>query len=229
MTHISEVLASLSREASTQSQKNSEPVPWHIYVPLSVELTLEEKKERLRKSLGISSWNNTFESFRPVPGTEEALAAFKALAEGTANIPMLLCYGGVGNGKTHLAEAAVIALNQRGIFSRVMTMARMMRALKQCMRPDAQTAYDELIERYCRCGYLILDDVGMGGSGSEWEFGQLEEIVVARYRERLFTIMATNLDLKDLPERIVSRFQDPLIGTVVLNEGADYRISRKSV
>ena len=192
------------------------------------EPTLEEKREQLRKSLGVASLENTFENFKPVPGTEKALAAFKTLAYGKTDKPMLLCCGGVGNGKTHLCEATAIALYKRGIFCRVMTMARIMRALKECMRPDPLTSYDELLDRYCRCGYLIVDDVGMGGSGSDWEYGQLEEIVVARYRECLagtnrFTIMTSNRDLTELPERIVSRFRDPDVGMVVLNEGADYR------
>lgn len=63
----------------------------------------------------------------------------------------------------------------------------------------------------------------MGGSGSAWEYGQLEDIIATRYRERLFTIMTTNQDLGELPERITSRFFDPDIGRVILNEGADYR------
>jgi DNA replication protein DnaC len=156
-------------------------------------------------------------------GTEKALAAFKALVEGKTDKQMLLCYGGVGNGKTHLCEAAAIALYKRGLFCRVLTMARIMRALKECMGPEPPHSYEELLSNYCCAKWLILDDVGMGGSGSEWEYGQLEEIIVFRYRERLFTIMTTNRDLTELPERIVSRFRDPDIGTVVLNEGADYR------
>lgn len=185
--------------------------------------TLEEKKEELRKSLGVASLDNTFENFKPAPGTSKALAAFKALASGKTRWKMLLCYGGVGNGKTHLCEATSITLYKRGGFCRVLTMARIMLALKQCMGPERITSYEELIDRYCRCSHLIIDDVGMGGSGSEWEYGQLEEIVVIRYRERLFTILTTNRDLTELPERITSRFQDPDVGRVVLNEGADYR------
>jgi len=173
--------------------------------------------------LGVSSLENTFDNFKPTQGTGMAFAAFRQLASGETEWRMLLCYGGVGNGKTHLCEATAIALYKRGFFCRVMTMARIMRALKECMRPDSLTAYDELIDRYCRCERLIVDDVGMGGSGSEWEFGQLEEIVVVRYRERLFTILTTNRDLTELPERIVSRFRDHDIGRVVLNSGEDYR------
>lgn len=158
-----------------------------------------------------------------MPGTEKTLVAFKKLANGEAKYRMLLCYGGVGNGKTHLCEATSIILYKRGIFCRVLTMARIMRALKECMGPERITSCEELIDRYCRCGYLIVDDVGMGGTGSDWEYGQLEEIVVSRYRERLFTIMTTNRDISELPERIISRFRDKELGVVVLNEGEDYR------
>lgn len=171
----------------------------------------------------MASLENTFENFKPVPGTEKALAAFKTLAEGTIDRPLLLCYGGVGNGKTYLCEAASIALYKRGIFCRVMTMALIMRVLKDCMKPEPRTSFDVLLDRFCYSKHVIMDDVGMGGSGSEWEYGQLEEIVVVRYRERLFTIMTTNRDPSELPERIVSRFRDPEVGMVVLNEGEDYR------
>ncbi len=184
---------------------------------------MEEKREELRKSLCVASLDNTFENFRPVAGTKEALAAFKALVEGKTKRKMLLVYGGVGNGKTHLCEAAAIALYKRGLFCRVLTMAKIMRALKSCMDPEPLTSLEGLICRYGQAERLIIEDVGMGGSGSAWEYGQLEDIIATRYRERLFTIMTTNRDLIELPERIVSRFRDPDVGMVVLNEGADYR------
>jgi len=175
----------------------------------------------------VSSLEHTFENFEVLPGTAEAYKAFKTLAEGESCRPLLLCYGGVGNGKTHLCEAAVIALYKRGVFCRYLTMARVMRTFKAAMRPDALTSLDVLLERFSRAQHLVMDDVGMGGSGSEWEYGQLEEIINERYRERLLTIMTTNRDLEELPERIVSRFYDPEVGTVVLNRGGDYR-RRKS-
>ncbi len=176
MEHIGKVLDKLGQEIPTQNQKSIEPEP-DITTP-------EERREELRKSLCVTTLSSTFENFRPVAGTERALAAFRALAEGKTHKKMLLCYGGVGNGKTYLCEATVIALYKRGLFCRVMTMTKMMRALEECMRPEALTSYEELLDRYCRCRYLIIDDVGMGGSGSEWEYGQLEEIIVFRYREQ---------------------------------------------
>ena len=177
----------------------------------------------MRKSLGVSSLENTFERFKPVPGTEKALAAFKAIASGETDWKMLLCYGGVGNGKTHLCEATALSLYKTGLFCRVLTMDRMMGALKECIGAEQHISLEELQRNYCYAERLIIDDVGMGGSGTEWEYGQLERIIVTRDRQRLFTIMTTNRDLKELPERIVSRFEDPDKGRVVLNEGADYR------
>lgn len=177
----------------------------------------------MRESLCVASLDNTFKSFKPLAGTEKALAAFKAMAESKTRWKMLLCYGSVGNGKTHLCEATVIELYMRGIFCRVMTMAGIMRALKRTMHDNFFDSYDVLLDRFCYAKHLIIDDVGMGGSGSEWEYGQLEEIIVVRYRERLFTILTTNRDLTELPERIVSRFRDPDVGRVVLNSGLDFR------
>lgn len=211
MEHIGKAIGNLDRGTATQSQK--------ITVPESVEPTLEEKREELRKSLGVSSLDNTFEKFDPVLGTKKALAAFQALASGKTRWKMLLCCGGVGNGKTHLCEATAIALYKRGLFCRVLTMDRMMGALKECIGPERQISLEELLHNYCYADRLIIDDV----AGTDWELEQLEKIVRVRYHDCLFTILTTNRDLTELPERIVSRFQDPDVGRVVLNEGEDYR------
>lgn len=215
MEHIGEVLGNLDREAVIPDPKIIESEP-----------TLEEKREELRKSLGVSSLENTFEALKPWPGTEKAVAAFKALASGLTTWKMLLCYGGVGNGKTHYCEATALALYKRGLFCRVLTMDTIMGALKGCI--NSQNSLEELLRNYCYADRLIVDDV----DGTDWEFDQLEKIIRVRYRERLFTILTTNLDIKPdhedrkqrfILERIVSRFQDPDVGRLVLNEGEDYR------
>jgi len=195
--------------------------------------TLEEKREQLRKSLGVSDLEHTFENFKAVTGTQKVMRLFKELASGKADWMMLLCYGGVGNGKTYLCEATAIALYKKGIFCRVATMTGIMRSIKSSMHDkEFPISYDELLGNLCYAQHLIIDDVGMGGSGSEWEWGQLEEIIVLRYREGLFTILTSNLDILPdpnypnipvVPERLVSRFNDPDIGRVVLNSGLDFR------
>lgn len=140
MEHIGKVLGGLDREKAIPGRKTIKLGP--------SEPTLEEKREELRKSLGVSSLDNTFENFKPVAGTKEALAAFKALVRGKTHWKMLLVYGGVGNGKTHLCEATAIALYKRGLVCRVMTMAKIMGTLKSCMDPEPLTSLEGLIRRY---------------------------------------------------------------------------------
>jgi len=189
-----------------------------------IEETREQKVEGLRRSLGLSSVEHTFEHFDRVDGTEAALEAFLAMAEGRAR-PLLLCYGGVGNGKTHLCEALSIELYKRmGIRCPVNVWSELMRMFKKAMHrgdPDSPS-YDDLFEQVRRRERLILDDVGMGSTGSEWEWGELEDIINYRYRERLFTVVATNKDLDELPERVVRRFRDSEVGVIVLNKGKEY-------
>jgi DNA replication protein DnaC len=167
---------------------------------------------------------HTFANFKHLPGTETTYMAFLAMATRDDVRPLLICYGGVGNGKTYLCEALAIAWHVRGFLARVYTMADIMGVLKRAMRPEAgMLPLDDILQNYCRTPRLIIDDVGMGGSGSAWEFGQLEEIVSYRYRERLPTILTTNQDVKNLPERIYSRLCDPETSCAVLNEAGDYR------
>jgi len=166
------------------------------------------------------SLDNTFENFKPMPGTERALAAFKAVLAGPEF--MLLCYGGVGNGKTHLCEAAAIELYKRGKFCRVMKMPEMLSTLRRAI-DDPEMNYDVILDNYCYAERLIVDDIGAGGSDSDFGDRVLERIVVARYGRQLFTIVTSNREISELPERVKSRFEDVVTSYLVLNEGADYR------
>jgi len=155
-----------------------------------------------------------------MPGTQRALAAFKAVLDGPEY--MLLCYGGVGNGKTHLCEAAVIELYRRGKFCRVMKLPEMLGTLRRAIN-NPEMDYDGILGNYCYPERLIVDDIGAGGSDSEFGDRVLESIVVARYGRQLFTIMTSNREFSELPERVKSRFEDGATSYLVLNEGEDYR------
>ena len=180
----------------------------------------ERRKKQLAKSLGVTTLDNTFENFRLMLGTEQALAAFKAVLDGPEF--MLLCYGGVGNGKTHLCEAAAIELYKRGRFCRVMRMPEMLSTLRQAIN-DPDMDYDMVLGNYCYAERLIVDDIGAGGSDSDFGKRVLESIAVARYGRQLLTIMTTNKEIEERPERVLSRFKDTITGYLVVNEGVDYR------
>ena len=169
---------------------------------------------------GISSKKQTFETFdRQVKGVKEAFNSFYELAHGKTDLPFLLVYGTTGNGKTHLCQSTTVVLNKRGISTRLYTVADLMAELKESIPNNTTEAEIKLLKE---CPGLMLDDLGVE-YGSMWELSKLEEIIDARYRERLITVLTTNRDLDQISERIVSRFSDPDLGTVVLNKGEDYR------
>lgn len=219
MEHVGNVLGRLNKGKPTAHQSSIEPIPENT------EETREQKLEGLRRSLGLSSLEHTFEKFERVAGTGEALKAFKAMAS-DGHKPMLLCYGGVGNGKTHLCEALSIALYKKGIRCQVTIWSDVMRMFKKGMHrgdPESHSlSYDDLFEQFRRRERLILDDAGMGSSDTEWAWGELEDIINYRYQEQLFTVVATNKDLDEMPERIVRRFNDSEVGVIVWNKGKEY-------
>jgi len=136
---------------------------------------------------------------------------------------MLLCYGTAGCGKTHLCEAVVNYWREEGFYTSVIEWPTLIRNLKSAMHGEYHGLYDEVFKNYCRADTLIMDDVGMGGTGSNWEWGEFEEIICYRYKNNLFTIVTTNLDIPQLPDRVVSRFRDKSKARMVKIGADDYR------
>jgi len=170
---------------------------------------------------------HTFKAFKVLKGTEDAYNAFKHLAEDEDAKPLLLCYGGVGNGKTHLCEALVMALNDRGIICRYYTVSELMDLLKRGINDKGWPDPGQIVENWSgasgsKAGAIILDDLGLE-YGTAWEYSKLEMIIDGRYRRRLITVFTSNKDLDQLPERIVSRFLDKAVSVCVVNQGEDYR------
>ena len=225
MQRIGEILGS-------SPKREAIPVQRTTVSPEPVQETEEEKAERkesLRRALNISSWDNTFENLKPNRGMEASVAAFKDMADG--KLRFLLCYGIAGCGKTRLCECLAIAMVKKNIRAGLREWGELVRQWKRMMRSEIHGQYDESFDSLRRAKWLIIDDVGMGGVGSNYEWGELEDIMRYRYRavesgEDLYTVVTTNLDLKDLPDRVVSRFQDGIHGRIVLNEGQDYRLKK---
>ncbi len=172
---------------------------------------------------------HTFANFKILAGTEAAMNLFRDMAEGECPTPFGFCYGGTGNGKTHLLEAMTIRLNERGLFTRYHTWGEVVSNIRRYMnsRPDEPSA-EVVLDRWCRTPRLVIDDLGMGTTDTEWELAKLETIVAFRYRLKLFTAIATNQDIKQLPPRVVSRLSDKELCTMVLNKAPDFRKTKKT-
>jgi DNA replication protein DnaC len=168
---------------------------------------------------GISSRIQTFKNFRDRNGVRDCLTAFKTLGHGETDKKFLLCYGGVGNGKTHLCQAITIALNQRGIDAYYYRVPDLLSTLKKAMNDND---LEDWMKRLRECQGLVMDDYGLE-SETMWSRAQIEDIVDARWQYKLITVLTTNKDMNDLPPRLASRFSDKNLSVFVLNTATDYR------
>jgi DNA replication protein DnaC len=186
--------------------------------------------DKLARSLGVSSMDSTFDNFKVVHGTEEAFAATKAISTLQTTWKLLLIYGEWGNGKTHLLEAVAIELWNKGIHTHVDTFPGLMIQLKATFdrRESSDPTFDNIMNLLCTSPYLLLDDIGSGGSFTDWSQHQLEMIMLARYRDNLFTVLTTNQPWESLPFFIQSRFTDAIKSRRVFNSASDYRPKKVS-
>jgi len=187
--------------------------------------------EQVRKKLGVSSLDSTFDNFKSVPGAEEALRAAKLIASMETDWKLLLIYGEWGNGKTHLLEAISLALWELGHTARIQTFPDFVTRLKgtfdRSKNEEQGDSFNDMLNRLCTTEFLLLDDVGTAGSFTEFSLAQLEHIMLARYRENLFTVITTNLDYASLPRFVTSRFSDSEKARIVINDAPDYRPNKR--
>lgn len=178
--------------------------------------------EAYLKSKGVSKFS-TFAEFKPVLGAEATLAAFMDIALNEGAPPLLFVYGTTGNGKTHLCEATLIELMKRGVDCWLYTVPDLVSKLHQSI-PESTT--EQIMNSLKVVPALIMDEWGQN-YGSDWEEQKLEEIVIARERAELITIITSNLEPDKLPERIESRFRDKAHAKLINNQAGDYRPKKR--
>ncbi len=183
---------------------------------------LYEATEPYFQEKGVSK-GRSFENWKSVLGAETTLAAFQDIAFNPDAPPLLLVYGTTGSGKTHLCEATVRELLKRGVDCRLWIVAELVSRLKESI---SENTTELLMGKLKALPALILDEWG-GNYGSPWEEQKLEEIVGARDRAGLITIITSNLALADLPERVTSRASDSTQARLILNAALDFRPKKK--
>lgn len=211
---------------------------YHRTVPCRHCMTPED----VRRSLGVSSLDSTFANFKVVRGTENAYRAAKLIAGMETEWKLLMIYGTWGCGKTHLLEAIALTIWDSGDTVKIQTFPDFVAGLKDTFdrsrEPDPKgLTFNDKMDSLCKRPYLLLDDVGAAGSFTPWSLEQLERIILARYRENLFTVITTNLDIKYnpnypdrpiIPEFVISRFSDSERSRTVLNGAPDYRPKKEA-
>jgi len=166
----------------------------------------------------------TFENFQPVPGTEKAFKAAQSLAHGSASFIWLLIYGRTGNGKTHLCNAIVREVRDRGWDVRMVLAADLFSLLREAI--ESKKA-DVLLRQFKDIFFLAIDDYGVE-YGSDWEMAKFDELMTSRFATAKPTVLITNKELTELPGRIQSRFKDKVMARAIHNSASDFRSVRKN-
>lgn len=172
----------------------------------------------------------TFVNFRvDIDGAESAvLKRCLRAAEKFADNPdgqWLVIWGERGNGKSHLCAAVDNHLQQTGLATIFVTAPDLFAALRRAMdfdRSTEQESYSGRMRTFKEAQVLILDDLG-AESSSSWSDGVLFELLDFRYRNRLPTMIASNVDPEQFDPRLASRMQDKAFCVVLTNTAPDYR------
>ena len=194
---------------------------YHLGVPCPCYLAAAKayiSGNKYRAGQGARPVTQTFDNFTLIHGARESYEAAKAWTNPGADFIWLLIYGGTGNGKSHLCNAALDTLLSRGQKAKLITANGLFAELRMAMS-DHTT--DAVMLGYQQTAELIIDE--LDEECSEWEWARLQELLIARDDAKKATMVATNLDWCDLPERIGSRFQDREYARMVQNAAPDYR------
>lgn len=148
-------------------------------------------------------------------------AAYEACqAVGAGRQWSALLAGPPGNGKTHLATAAMYEYGiMRSMFWKVPDFFDWLKR----MAFDENYPLDTLVKPYRTQDFLfVLDDLGIEKE-TDWTHEQLYRILDARYENELPTIITTNQPPNKLAPPILSRYSEGL----VVCTGADIRRQKR--
>jgi DNA replication protein DnaC len=138
--------------------------------------------------------------------------------------------GNTGNGKSHIAYHCVKVLSSHRIPARFMLfediLGEIYEAVDASKRGDtgheSQGSIEtRLAETYC----LVLDDIQESDVKTEFARGVLNRLLSRRYNTALPTLINTNLNLAQLPERLGSRLEDAAVCSLIICDDDNRRPS----
>jgi DNA replication protein DnaC len=197
-------------------------------------------REELRRQAD-KDFNITYSTDRPIglPPEPKTLAAFKskrhpdvtkaynavsAWLKSIYQEPRIVTLGGPpGTGKSHLLEAATVALVERDEQVLYRSDSDLMEEWHKSL--GAHKA-DSFFWEIADVPWLVWDEMGLAATGDTGK-ALVDRIVDHRWRLSLKTLIATNLQSKGLSARVASRLQDRGMATVVTIAAPDYRIEGK--
>lgn len=107
----------------------------------------------------------------------------------------LLLVGPVGLGKTHLAIGVLRRLMlDQGVASRFVEWLDLLSQVRATFNSPGTER--DVLQPLIEAPVLVVDELGKGRRGSEWELGILDQLIGARYNRQAPTIFTTNYPLQ---------------------------------
>jgi chromosomal replication initiator protein len=186
---------------------NGEPIESPLTATTTPSRNTGNEVERARLNAVL-----TFDTFVNGKANQLARAAAMQVSEnpGGSYNPLFL-YGGVGLGKTHLIHAVGNAILARKPNAKV----RYIHAeqyVSDVVRAYQKKAFDDFKRYYHSLDLLLIDDIQFfgGKSRTQEEFFYAFEALVAGKRQIIITSDTYPKELKDIEDRLVSRFSSGL-------------------
>jgi len=152
--------------------------------------------------------NYTFDNFIEGPNNRLARNAGLAIARNnTLSFNPLFIYGGVGLGKTHIANAIGVEIKRLHPEKNVLYVS-MEKFVQQYITSATNGARNDFIHFYQMVDVLIIDDVQFlaGKSRTQNVFFHIFNHLHREKKQLVFTSDKAPIDLKDVESRILSRF-----------------------
>jgi DNA replication protein DnaC len=142
----------------------------------------------------------------------------------------LVLWGNYGSGKTHLAQAAEIALTTFDVEAVFCPIPNLLKAVKSTY--NSKYSGPDLLDDLLDVDVIILDDLGAEYvKNKEWEQGLLFRLIDGCYQRKPMLI-TTNISATDLPSAIGGRAYSRLAeicglsGFVNMSRIPDYRLKK---
>lgn len=132
-------------------------------------------------------------------------------------------YGPTGTGKTHLSYAILNEINQKtDTFSYAIFVPEFVQKIRDYYS-QGDVEINPILE-IAKIPVLLVDDLG-AERYTEWVQEQIVQLLDYRYRNNLSTIITSNLNLKELRDKVGERIYSRVVGLCkpILIYGKDFR------
>jgi chromosomal replication initiator protein len=166
---------------------------------------------------------NTFENFIVGPENELAYSAAAAVAADPGQLyNPLLIYGNTGLGKTHLMHAVAHSVMRRNPRARIVYVTceaftdEYIHAVRAPGDAEKYQKTNDFKRRYRDVDVLLIDDIQFlaGKTGTQEEFFNIFNHLQINHRQVILTSDRPVKEIKELSDRLVSRFQGGMTADV---------------